>query len=142
MNSGRLQRIFASLPRSAAIAGLACAVLFPILAAQLQSLTMDEPYHLLAGYDSLRYGRNTVDYAHPPLVKTVAALPLLTLDHDLFPPTNPTDALADSLRLFEDRPTLQTVTAMSRGRSSWPSACRSWPSPLRWATRWEGGRPG
>jgi len=115
MNSGRLQRIFASLPRWAAVVGVACAVLFPILAAQLQSLTMDEPYHLLAGYDSLRYGRNTVDYAHPPLVKTIAALPLLTLDHDLFPPSNPTDALADSLRLFEDRPTLQTVTAMSRG---------------------------
>ena len=115
MNAGILQRIVLASPRWAAVVAVACAVLFPILAAQLQSLTMDEPYHLLAGYDSLRYGRNTVDYAHPPLVKTIAALPLLLLDEDLFPPSNPTDALADSLRLFEDRSTLQAVTVMSRG---------------------------
>jgi hypothetical protein len=107
--------MLATFPRWAVIAGLACAALFPILAAQLQSLTMDEPYHLLAGYDSLRYGRNTVDYAHPPLVKTIAALPLLLRDQDLFPPNNPTDALTDSRRLFEDRSTLQAVTVMSRG---------------------------
>ena len=115
MNGGILHRIVVASPRWAAVIAVACAGLFPILAAHLQSLTMDEPYHLLAGYDSLRHGRNTVDYAHPPLVKTVAALPLLLLDQDLFPPSNPTDALTDSRRLFEDRSTLQAVTVMSRG---------------------------
>lgn len=73
-----------------------------ILAAHVQSLTVDEPYHLIAGFQSVRYGSNTVDYAHPALVKTVAALPLALTDPDLFPRTTPADALADSGRVFDD----------------------------------------
>lgn len=40
-----------------------------------QSLTMDEPYHLLAGVQIVEHGANTVNLEHPPLVKMVAALP-------------------------------------------------------------------
>lgn len=50
------------------------------LAVYRQSLTMDEPYHLLAGHQALRYGQNTLNLEHPPLVKMVAALPLLVTE--------------------------------------------------------------
>jgi len=48
-------------------------------------------------------------------VKSVAALPLLLLDHDLFPPSNPSSALADSLRIFEDPSRLRAATWLCRG---------------------------
>ncbi|MFN7959696.1 MAG: glycosyltransferase family 39 protein [Thermoanaerobaculia bacterium] len=50
------------------------------LAVGRQSLTMDEPYHLLAGDQALRTGTNSLNYEHPPLVKLVAALPLLSVE--------------------------------------------------------------
>ena len=61
----------------AAAAALALAASLQLAAIHRQSLTYDEPYHLLAGYQTLRFGENLVNYEHPPLVKMAAALPLL-----------------------------------------------------------------
>jgi len=58
-------------------AALALAALLQVAAIHRQSLTYDAPYHLLAGYQALAHGENLLNYEHPPLVKMVAALPLL-----------------------------------------------------------------
>ncbi len=51
------------------------------LATALQkSPTFDEPTHLYAGYSYLRWGDFRVNPEHPPLVKILAALPLLAFD--------------------------------------------------------------
>lgn len=44
------------------------------------SPTYDESIHLFAGYSYLKWGDFRVNPEHPPLVKVLAALPLLTLD--------------------------------------------------------------
>jgi 4-amino-4-deoxy-L-arabinose transferase-like glycosyltransferase len=41
-----------------------------------QSLTNDEPFHLLAGAQMHQHGTNTINLEHPPLVKWLAVLPL------------------------------------------------------------------
>lgn len=43
-------------------------------AATEQSLTGDEPYHLVAGHQMLTHGTNALNLEHPPLVKWLAAL--------------------------------------------------------------------
>lgn len=40
-----------------------------------QSFTADEPYFLFAGYRADRFGQNTINLEHPPLVGMIAALP-------------------------------------------------------------------
>lgn len=40
-----------------------------------QSFTADEPYFLFAGYRAVRFGQNTLNLEHPPLVGMIAALP-------------------------------------------------------------------
>lgn len=70
-----------------AVAAVA-ALFFQIQGIVRQSLTNDEPYHLVAGYQALRYGRNTLNLEHPPLAKLVAALPALLLDKPLTPELN------------------------------------------------------
>jgi Dolichyl-phosphate-mannose-protein mannosyltransferase len=44
-----------------------------------ESQTVDESYHLLAGYQFLKTGRPPVYTEHPPLAQVVAAVPLLPL---------------------------------------------------------------
>lgn len=44
------------------------------------SATVDEPVHMLAGYRHLACGDYAFNPEHPPLVKQVAALPLLAMD--------------------------------------------------------------
>ncbi len=61
----------------AAAAALALVAGLQAAAVHRQSLTYDEPYHLLAGYQALYHGENLINYEHPPLVKMAAALPLL-----------------------------------------------------------------
>jgi len=39
------------------------------------SQTSDEPWHLAAGYDFLKSGRQTSDLQHPPLARIFFALP-------------------------------------------------------------------
>jgi Dolichyl-phosphate-mannose-protein mannosyltransferase len=50
-----------------------------------QSLTDDEPSHLLAGHQALRYGQNTLNLEHPPLVKLLASLPAALATKPLAP---------------------------------------------------------
>ena len=46
---------------------------------RLESATMDEPSHLLAGYTALRLHDYRIDPEHPPLLRMWAALPVLTM---------------------------------------------------------------
>jgi hypothetical protein len=75
--------------------GIACVALFVCLAAQLLlsirhlSMTMDEGAHLYAGYEHWRARDFGVNPEHPPLVKLVAAMPLLGLRLQQPHPPNP-----------------------------------------------------
>jgi hypothetical protein len=54
------------------------------------SATYDEPVHLFAGYADLRWGDRRLIPDHPPMVKKLAALPLLFMDvwpHSIEPPS-------------------------------------------------------
>src|SRR5205085_7188482 len=64
------------------------------------SQTADEPYHLAAGYDFLRTGRQPSDPQHPPLARVLFALPFVST-----PPPSATDGLArgNALLLRDDR---------------------------------------
>ena len=64
------------------------------------SQTADEPYHLAAGYDFLRTGRQPSDPQHPPLARVLFALPFVST-----PPPSVTDGLArgNALLLRDDR---------------------------------------
>jgi hypothetical protein len=50
-----------------------------LLSVRQQSETFDEPCHMYAGYRSLKYGDFGINPEHPPLLKMVAALPLVHL---------------------------------------------------------------
>jgi hypothetical protein len=89
-------RVWAAVVTMAALGVLA----LHAWAIRAQSFTTDEPYHLLAGYQALRYGTNTLNLEHPPLVKLVAALPLLAARERLAPPTAVADAQPRAAGLF------------------------------------------
>jgi hypothetical protein len=67
-----------------------------------QSFTQDEPYHLLAGYQALEYGTNTINLEHPPLVKLVAAAPLLAANPPMSPPVEAAGARSAAEALFRE----------------------------------------
>jgi 4-amino-4-deoxy-L-arabinose transferase-like glycosyltransferase len=52
------------------------------------ALTFDEPPHIAAGYAYLKFRDARLNYEHPPLLKMLAALPLLPLSPQ-FPLTSP-----------------------------------------------------
>ncbi len=79
-----------------------------------QSLIGDAAYHLLAGEQALRSGQNQLNLEHPPLVKLLAALPLLA-EEPLAPPVAVDRAIATSRLLFEDP--ARTRRAQLRGRA-------------------------
>lgn len=56
------------------------AIALQIICIVRQSFTSDEPYFLFSGYRALRYGQNTLNLEHPPLVAMLAAVPLVHLD--------------------------------------------------------------
>ena len=58
---------------------LAAAFVQMALASRFASAVVDEPAHLTAGYLSLARGDRTINREHPPLIKDLAALPLLAL---------------------------------------------------------------
>ena len=56
---------------------LAVMLLLMLASTQGDSLTFDEPAHIAAGYAYVRYRDARLNHEHPPLVKVLAALPLL-----------------------------------------------------------------
>ena len=64
------------------------------------SQTSDEPWHLAAGYDFLKTGRQTSDLQHPPLARILFALPFLDSPA---PPTSDGLARGNALLLRNDR---------------------------------------
>jgi 4-amino-4-deoxy-L-arabinose transferase-like glycosyltransferase len=98
------------------IGGLAALLLLAALlgtSVMQQSLVGDAPYHLLAGHQALRYGENRLNLEHPPLVKLVAALPLMA-EGPLAPPTTVDGVLETSLQIFDDPARLERVRIASR----------------------------
>ena len=71
------------------------------IAIERQSLIGDASYHLLAGEQAWRIGTNAINLEHPPLVKLVAALPLLA-EEPFAEPTSVEGVIDASLRLFDD----------------------------------------
>lgn len=62
---------------------LGCAVAFPFVLMMGKSITGDEVAHIPAGYSYLRTREIILNPMHPPLVKELAALPLLWLYPDI-----------------------------------------------------------
>ncbi|PYQ01288.1 MAG: hypothetical protein DMF82_19675, partial [Acidobacteria bacterium] len=62
------------------VAGVAVYVALAVSSLRTQSATFDEGSHLPAGYTYLKLGDHRLNPEHPPLVKTLAALPLLFMD--------------------------------------------------------------
>src|ERR1700730_3501867 len=54
-----------------------------------QSLTNDEPLHIIAGLDAWRHGRFERWNDHPPLVYLLLTLPLLPVGTEIYLPTEP-----------------------------------------------------
>jgi hypothetical protein len=61
-------------------AGLAVYLGLCVSSMRVQSCTFDEPIHLPPGYVSWRLGDHRMNPDHPPLVRRIAALPLLFMD--------------------------------------------------------------
>jgi len=68
-----------------AVAGVAVYAALAIASMRTQSATFDEGSHLPAGYTYLKLGDHRLNPEHPPLVKTLAALPLLFMDVTMKP---------------------------------------------------------
>ena len=66
-------------------AAVAVYVALAVSAMRTQSATFDEGSHLPAGYTYLKLGDHRLNPEHPPLVKVLAAAPLLFLDVSLKP---------------------------------------------------------
>ena len=66
-------------------AGAAVYATLAITSMRVKSATFDEAAHLPAGYTYLKLRDYRLNPEHPPLVKTLAALPLLTMPVQLKP---------------------------------------------------------
>lgn len=95
------------------LAGL-LAIGLQIAAIHSQSLSGDGAYHLLAGHQALRYGQNTVNFEHPPLVKLVVALPLLFDSEPLDDPVRVDEALARANRVYGKAELVRRATVRGR----------------------------
>ncbi|HEY6324565.1 MAG TPA: glycosyltransferase family 39 protein, partial [Thermoanaerobaculia bacterium] len=71
--------------RVTGIAGALAILLLQGLAVARQALTSDEIFHALAGDQADRYGENDQNLEHPPLLKMIAALPLLSTPRPVAP---------------------------------------------------------
>ncbi len=120
-----------------AAAAVALALGLQVRAIHGHSLSGDGAYHLVAGHQALRYGQNTVNFEHPPLVKLVVALPLLLEPEPLAPPLGVEDALATSTRVFAEPAPLRRATV--RGRYL---ALTAFVAPFLLACFWLGSRFG
>jgi 4-amino-4-deoxy-L-arabinose transferase-like glycosyltransferase len=63
------------LVRAMTIVAISVALILHVSSIVQQSFTADEPYFLFAGYRAVRFGQNTLNLEHPPLVGMIAALP-------------------------------------------------------------------
>ncbi len=84
------------------------------LAISRQSLTGDGAHHLVAGYQTARYGQNLVNLEHPPLVKLIAAFPLLFEPEDVQPPIRVQQWRPSLNQLHADSDLLRRATIRSR----------------------------
>ena len=71
--------------RVTGIAGALAILHLQGLAVARQALTSDEIFHVLAGDQADRYGQNDQNLEHPPLLKMIAALPLLSTPRPVAP---------------------------------------------------------
>jgi hypothetical protein len=67
------------------VAGVAVYLALAVASLRTQSATFDEGSHLPAGYTYLKLGDHRLNPEHPPLVKALAALPLLFMDVTMKP---------------------------------------------------------
>jgi Dolichyl-phosphate-mannose-protein mannosyltransferase len=100
--------------RGLALLALAAALALQVVAIHGHSLTGDGSYHLLAGHQALRYGQNTVNLEHPPLLKLLVALPLWVRARPLAPPVRVEDALAATSRMHAEPALLWSATVEAR----------------------------
>lgn len=70
------------LPRVVVASSLLAAIVLAAHGARTDSLTVDEPSHLIAGYAALTEGDYRLSPDHPPLARALLALPLLAHDVD------------------------------------------------------------
>ncbi|HEV2851595.1 MAG TPA: hypothetical protein VHC97_02210 [Thermoanaerobaculia bacterium] len=79
-----------------------------------QSLSGDGAQHLLAGQHALVHGQNLHNLEHPPLVKLVAALPVLVDGKPLWPPVLPREAVAATDHMHRDAERVWRATVAGR----------------------------
>ncbi len=111
------------------------------LAIDRQSLIGDAAYHLLAGHQALRHGNNQLNLEHPPLVKLVAALPLLG-EESPSPPVGVDRAIETSLELFADPARVRRVQLRSRSLLAIVFALPLLACCFALGSRWGGPRTG
>ncbi|MEP6809788.1 MAG: glycosyltransferase family 39 protein [Chthoniobacterales bacterium] len=75
-----------------------------------KSITTDEIIHIPAGYYHLFAGNYTINNEHPPLVKMIAALPMLFVQPDE-PPLHPLEQLESHIRTDEAYAAFWTANA-------------------------------
>ncbi len=127
----------------AAAGGAAWLVLAALrwLAVDRQSLIGDAAYHLLAGDQALRHGNNPLNLEHPPLVKLLAALPLLG-EEPLAPPVGVDRAIETSLKLYTDPARVRRAQLRSRSLLVLVFAVPLFAACFALGSRWGGPRAG
>ncbi len=110
------------------------------LAVDRQSLIGDAAYHLLAGEQALRHGNNQLNLEHPPMVKLIAALPLLGAPTS--PPVGVDRAIETSFELFADPARLRRARLGSRSLLTIVFAVPLLACCFALGSRWGGPRSG
>ncbi len=123
------------------VAACGLALALQIAAIHAQSLSGDGAHHLVAGHQALRYGQNTLNLEHPPLVKLVAALPLLD-EEPLAPPVGVDRVITTSLELFADPARVRRSQMRSRTLLAIVFAVPLLAACFALGSRWGGSRAG
>jgi len=93
--AGSIVTLLKKRPGLLVILALLFFVVTSVASMSRKSATVDEPLHLTAGYSYLVTGNFRLNLEHPPLIKMLAALPLLPLSLDF--------RLLDDREFFEER---------------------------------------
>ena len=115
-----------------------------LVGARLTSLTTDEPLHIISGYSYLRTGDARLVEEHPPLVKVIAAWPLLLLP-DLGDPRlargwNEGSLVTVMRAMLLNYPAVDHVAFAARVPVMWLGLLLA-ALVYRWATDWNRNRP-